>query len=130
MQLWMIIWRRFLVKEGFLRHNYKRNLRNNYMKILCPRSLFLWYLQLPNPLQLRWRNALGELGQRRVTSFESTGRHMEFVRGHNSPPKTFRILFGGRTTRSQLSNFFDFGEICLEERRIRCFDIGLNQIRY
>nr|GMD12075.1 uncharacterized protein LOC109150827 [Ipomoea batatas] len=38
----------------------------------------------------------------RVAIFESAGRNREFVGGHGSPPKTSKVPFGGRITRSQV----------------------------
>nr|GMD77069.1 uncharacterized protein LOC109173561 [Ipomoea batatas] len=38
----------------------------------------------------------------RVAIFESAGRNREFVGGHGSPPKTSKVPFGGRITRSQI----------------------------
>nr|GLL22018.1 cysteine proteinase 3-like [Ipomoea trifida] len=38
----------------------------------------------------------------RVAIFESASRNREFVGGHGSPPKTSKVPFGGRITRSQV----------------------------
>nr|GMD92674.1 uncharacterized protein LOC109150827 [Ipomoea batatas] len=38
----------------------------------------------------------------RVAIFESAGRNREFAGGHGSPPKTSKVPFGGRITRSQV----------------------------
>nr|GMC97612.1 hypothetical protein Iba_chr05dCG8700 [Ipomoea batatas] len=38
----------------------------------------------------------------RVVIFESAGRNREFAGGHGSPPKTSKVPFGGRITRSQV----------------------------
>nr|GMC82702.1 disease resistance RPP13-like protein 4 [Ipomoea batatas] len=38
----------------------------------------------------------------RVAIFESAGRNRKFAGGHGSPPKTSKVPFGGRITRSQV----------------------------
>nr|GMC74064.1 hypothetical protein Iba_chr03cCG6710 [Ipomoea batatas] len=40
----------------------------------------------------------------RVAIFESAGRNREFAGGHGSPPKTSKVPFGGRITKSQVKH--------------------------